>query len=681
MKVIKIPKDILRWRDAPITHPNSQDTIEWYREGLQAAIHGVTHRGYYYNPLVIWWLNFFVFPVPIVDKQGNYTSDFETSHPFFNNMDLYILNVTWAAMKERKNVALMGGRGLGKSYLWTSILLWKYILFPESSVIVSATSSHHTDEAWAKVQDCLGAFEKNHPMLAHKRLKDSNKLILSGEEYYVDGVKQTRGYQSKIEKIIYGDNPGATRGRRPDVQLVEEFAAFPSTGPGRLENCISQSTGSWKVMGGLNKCTVLYSGTGGTVNNDDAKNLFMDPKGYEVFPIYGWNGERPTGIFIPTHYKWAGTWEKTGNADTKKAEEEVDKLRLDQKDNPSKLTKFCQEFPKTLKEVFTKTGTNNFNQAKLAEQFVRFDFDESVRDATYRARLEWIKGKDGRIQGVKKVRDYEGPFEILEEPMKDDDGNHYKKLYVGGVDSIDQGNLDSVTKKGSKLALLIKKRIPDGSYFKSTQNVYVCKYVKRSDDPREDYENVLKATIWYNASLNVEYTKIGIISYFRDQKQYHRLMKRPTIALAKKDGDIFTNTNTNLVGTQATPNVIDHQDTKVAEYIEDYCHDIYFQDLVGQLIDYKREDRTDYDLVIAMGLAELADEEYQGVLAKPSISETKDFKSFGFYTDADGYKQYGIIPDKDDEIDFSKGTQTGITDTITWVDKDGQLKFDDYYGY
>lgn len=680
MKVIKIPKEILRWKVAPTTHPNSQDTIEWYREALQAAIHGVTYRGYFYNPLVIWWLNFFVFPVPIRNKFGEYTKDFEISHPFFNNMDLYILNVTWAAIKERKHVALMGGRGLGKSYLWTAVMLWKYILFPTSSVIVSATSSHHTDEAWSKVQDCLGAFEKNHPMLSHKRLKDSNKLIVSGEEYYTEGIKQTRGYQSKIEKIIYGDNPGATRGRRPDIQLIEEFAAFPSTGPGRLENCITQSTGSWKVMGGLTKCTVLYSGTGGTVNNDDAKNLFMDPIGYEVFPIYGWNKDRPTGLFIPSQYKWAGTWESDGNADIDAAIKEIDVLRDQQKENPSKLTKFCQEFPKTLKEVFTKTGTNNFNQAKLAEQFVRFDFDEDVRDAAYRASLEWIKSKDGRITGVKIVRDYEGPFEILEEPMKDDDGHHYNDLYVGGVDSIDQGNLDSVTKRGSKLALLIKKRIPDGKFFQSTQNIYVCKYVKRSDDPRTDYENVLKATILYNAKINVEYTKIGIISYFRDQKHYNKLMKRPTIATGSKDGERFK-AKSNLIGTQASADVIDHQDTKIAEYIEDYCHQIYFKDMVAQLIDYKREDRTEYDLVVAMGLCELADEEYLGILAKPAISETKDFKPFGYYYDSEGYKRYGIIPDKDAEIDFQKGVQTGITDTVTWVDQEGQLKFDDYYGY
>lgn len=680
LSVIKIPKEILRWQTAPNTHPNSQDTIDWYREGLQAAIHGVTYRGYFYNPLVIWWLNFFVFPVPIIGKDGKYTSDFETSHPFFSNMDLYILNVTWAAMKERKHVALMGGRGLGKSYLWTSILLWKYILFPESSVIVSATSSHHTDEAWVKVQDCLGAFEKNHPMLAHKRLKDSNKLILSGEEYTVDGIKQLRGYQSRIEKIIYGDNPGATRGRRPDIQLIEEFAAFPSTGPGRLENCISQSLGSWKVMGGLNKCTVLYSGTGGTVNNDDAKNLFMDPVANEVFPIYGWNTKRPTGIFIPTHYKWAGTWEKDGCPDIKTAEEIVDSERDDKRENPSKFTKYCQEFPKTLKEVFTKTGTNNFNQAKLAEQFVRFDYDEELKEATYRASLDWIKAKDGRITGVKIVRDYEGPFEIAEEPMKNEEGHHYKNLYVAGVDSIDQGNIDSVTTTGSKLAMLIKKRIPDGAYFKSTQNVYVCKYLKRSDDVREDYENILKATILYDAKVNVEYSKIGIVGYFRDQKQYHRLLKRPSIALGKKEKDSPIAANTNLIGTTTSTDVINHQDSKIAEYINDYCHDIVFQDLVGQLIDYKREDRTEYDLVIAMGLAELADEEFLGLIAKPAISETKDFKNFGYYYDSDGKKRFGIIPEKD-EVDFQKGEQTGISDTVTWVDKDGQLQFDDYYGY
>jgi hypothetical protein len=43
-------------------------------------------------------------------------------------------------------------------------------------------------------------------------------------------------------------------------------------------------------------------------------------------------------------------------------------------------------------------------------------------------------------------------------PDKEPDGSISNNLYVGGVDSIDQGQKDSLVKDGSKLACAIKKR-------------------------------------------------------------------------------------------------------------------------------------------------------------------------------------------------------------------------------
>jgi hypothetical protein len=78
------------------------------------------------------------------------------------------------------------------------------------------------------------------------------------------------------------------------------------------------------------------------------------------------------------------------------------------------------------------------------------------------------------------------------------------------VDSIDQGQKDSLVKDGSKLACAIKKRFSNNMFFQQPIRLL---YNERSDDVRWDYENVLKISMLYHARLNVEYTKINIIAF------------------------------------------------------------------------------------------------------------------------------------------------------------------------
>ena len=137
------------------------------------------------------------------------------------------------------------------------------------------------------------------------------------------------------------------------------------------------------------------------------------------------------------------------------------------------------------------------------------------------------------------------------------------------------GSSDSTSnKQRSSLACLIKKRIVGGEFFSQTSNLYVAKYIGRSPDVRDDYEATLKLSLYYNAKVNVEYTKIGIVSYFKEVKKFHMLLQRPYIALPS-GGDTGNNAflqqkRSNLIGTPATVNVIDHQDVKIKEYTNDY---------------------------------------------------------------------------------------------------------------
>jgi hypothetical protein len=689
-----IPKELLKWKEPLNVHPDSIDMEDFYSEIIRHSINGVWIDNEYFNPLFVYWLNIFVFPVYRLDEDGNPTEDFEPGHPFYCNIDRYIFDNIWKAMLNRKDASMMGGRGIGKSFIIGSIIDWKYRLFPNSHSIVSSSNEEMTNEAWRKVDECMEAIEKLHKPIKHKRIEGGNNdaLIQSGETIILsDGTSESRGYLSKIEKVLYGIKPGKTRGKRPDIQHIEEFAAFPpSHQKGALKRCIAESRGSWYVGGSIKKCTVLYTGTGGSVENDEAETIFLNPIAYEILPTYDWG--QTCGIFIPTHLKRSGTWEDTGCPDITLASEQVDIERKAAMGDPEKYTSLIQEFPKTLKEVFMRTGSNIFNQDKLATQRVRIVAEDNIIKPE-KGFLNWVKEESiHKIIGVKWDPSPNGDIEIIEHPhwiitQNEAEKNiKLKDLYVAGCDSIDQGNRDSSyatdNKKGSELAMLVKKRILDGSYFQSSSNIYVAKYKKRSNDVREDHDNALKLAVYYNSPVNIEYTKIGIVSHFRARGFYEMLMKRPTIAR----GDADPNKASALIGTQTSTAIIDHMDNKIKEYIDDYYDQMFFADQLEQLQNYTREDRTKFDLVIAMGLSELADEDKIGSLVKKN--EKKDgLEAFGYYTDENGYKKYGIIPNKNNDGDTKEGMLRRVQEEhlrkqreefdesggVRWLDTKGKL--------
>jgi hypothetical protein len=62
--------------------------------------------------------------------------------------------------------------------------------------------------------------------------------------------------------------------------------------------------------------------------------------------------------------------------------------------------------------------------------------------------------------------------------------------------------------------------------------------------------------------------------------------------------------------------MIDHQTDLIATYVEDYCHNIWFLEFLEQLSQYTDEGKGAYDIVAAMGMCEIADEELSNVLPR-----------------------------------------------------------------
>jgi ERCC4-related helicase len=70
--------------------------------------------------------------------------------------------------KLKEYAAIMGGRGIGKSFITDSVLAWYYMIFDKQEIIVSATSDPIVEEAWDKV-DTIKAIEKEYRGLSNTR--------------------------------------------------------------------------------------------------------------------------------------------------------------------------------------------------------------------------------------------------------------------------------------------------------------------------------------------------------------------------------------------------------------------------------------------------------------------------------------------------------------------------------
>jgi len=654
----KIPSKVFAGRYPPNLPRHSPILKEWYEEVADYCINGITIKGRYYNPLLYHWLNVFSLIAEQVDDKGNIVG-LNLSRPLYCSMDHYFLDYCWDAKKNGMHIAVLTGRGFGKTYLALNIIQREYTFFSESSSIISSHAGLQADTDWGYIKQSLNVLSKTHPEFKLKTIHNNDEIIMSGYKVATSNGEVIRGNQSEIRKVIYGKNPDATRSMRPNVQLVEEFGAFPGKGKGSLENVLFQSEGSTVIGGNYTKTFQILLGTGGSIDNDMARVIHSKPEIHNmiVVPDFG----KKTGLFIPTHYKYAGTWEKTGFPDIEKGlvEEKARREKLKREKMWKKLHQRQQEFPINYDEVFLRKGTNSFNQDKITTALTKI-YNKDVPEAK-RGMMREVRDNDNNVVGFDFVEG-QGNVYIIEEPQRDKSGAMIDNLYIAGLDSIDQGLDDSVSSESdsSHLVMLVKKRL--NNYFNDVMSsTYVAWYDGRSHRIIHDYEQIVMMLLWYNCKVNIEYSKIAIKIWMESKGYAHLLRERPRVSGSPK-----------YIGTTTALDVIKHQDILIGRYIDDYYDKIYIEPLLLQLRDYDQSDRRKFDFVVAMGLTELADEDmYDKKVERVNKSATENMTLFGYYRDRHGKKRYGKIPNKKHFV--LRPEERGI---ITYYDKDGNPHYD-----
>lgn len=622
--------------------------VDWWREEHRKCNDGVVFNNYRLTGDNYFFLNFYSMLIQDSTKKAGSGRDF--IHPSFWAAHYEWFHYIELAETFGYDCVGLKSRGVGFSEIGASLGVRPYTTVPYYSTLYIASYEPYLTGKGI-VQKCWNQLHwLNQNTEGGMRRVRSIDQDLHKKAAKLNAQREETGHQSQISGQVV-DKPDKLRGDRTERIIFEESGSNPS-----LLNTYAVSE-ALVIPNGERIGIRIVFGTGGDTETGEGRRtsvsglhglekLFLSPRTYGILPYrHNYNNTNTfveTGYFVPAWRTVKRALDERGVANEQAGKDYYIKTRrIPLQKDPIMYLKHCAEYCFTYEEALSSKGSNRFNQGKLADQRIEIEILKST-PLPVKGHLKWTYiPNTNKVNGVKFTPHVDGTVEITEEPIVDNNTMRaIKDLYVGGIDSIDVGADESIVgSDGSKFAIVIKKR----SYGLSG-NQYVCKYMDRPKDVREAYEKAMMILYWYGCVANLEATRVGLIAHFREKGMITYLMKRPKYAL---EGQSANRNLTSLIGTQASPKMIEYGLDLIRDYIEDYAHTMLFPEMVVQCIEYSDEMKGKYDIVAAMQMCEIGDQELMGIV--PKEEEPEEIGDVGYYRDEKGYKRWGVVPNKQED--------------------------------
>ena len=370
--------------------------------------------------------------------------------------------------------------------------------------------------------------------------------------------------------------------------------------------------------------------------------MFYDPVAFKGLPYkhnHTQSGEYVyTAFFIPAYTMHIASCDSRGVCNEIDAKIYYNSERVKKSGNAQNLLEYKSEYCFYPEEALIREGENRFDQVKISEQIANIELHKIV-ELPKKAKLNWKfnseLGTIDRSQMPEFVFDNNGRLEIIETPMQDDHGITYSNLYVAGIDSIDSDENSSTGQKDvSKFAIVILRR-----QIGLMEPKIVAVYHDRPKDVREAYDNAIKLLMWYNCKAVLESSRVSITTHFKNNNKLNYLFYRP-----KSTQSDIKKGNSKMIGVPATQTIIEHYLDLIEMFLNDYWYGINFLNILQELAKYSYENKRKFDLIAALGMALLGDEELMGKTPKTESRAKAEWQDIGYYTDEYGRKQFGVIP-------------------------------------
>ena len=563
----KIKKDPQRYRPIannghPDLNPDSVQYQEYWAQEMDRCVNGYKPKGmkkisgkYYF------YLNYYM----ILGNDGTSGNRKTLINPWYRAMDHEYFDTIETCKEEGKGMIVIKARDKGFSYMNSGAVAHEYTFFPFNDVGVAAGLQATADAFFDKVKKGLNGI---HPNFKHSVLKDTTDIMRSGyKQKNKDGKWEIGGYQSTIICRTM-DNPEVFKGERVSLMVFEEAGEFK-----KLKNAYMSSKACF-MDGDIQFGVPIVGGTGGDITK--ASKDFMDM-------YYSYDAYNLIPMFIPASRAYYGFFDINTGVENEKAA--IEKL-TEERDNIQKsgdndaYNLHVQNYPLTVEEAFLNTKSSRFDISLLNAQRSRILSSIDFRSQIQRGYLDWELGNE---EFAVKWRPHpDGPYRILAHPMTE-----FRFLDIGGVDSYDQDTAGASDSLGSAI---IYRRFANTDV---PSDYVIAEYTDRPPKKEDFWDGVLKLAVYYNAKMLVEYTKIGILDYFKRMNALKYLKEKPESA-----HNPGTKTR-NRYGVHMNKQVKSLLEDLIDDYIRENVEDIWFMDLIDELAVYGRQNT---DRAMAFGL-------------------------------------------------------------------------------
>lgn len=597
--------------------PRSKRWDAFWKEQYTRCKYGMTSHGYTITGDNYFFLNFYQLPVVDMDKaSGEGTNE---SFPVFFASQYMFFHYLQMCRVLHKNAALMKARSIGFSEINASLAARLYTTIKRSRTMITCFKDTYLNGTFSKLDHALTFINTNADGFFKPRLTDKALEKKSGYQVKIDGQFTDFGWRSVVIGIN-GSKPSNIRGDRVDLLIYDEAGSWPD-----LTTAVVQGQELCEVQG-VPRGIMLFGGTGGDFGPplEGLKKIYYNPKAFKILPFrHKWTQDGTTiesGFFLPYFLQSLNPEYMDSRGVCNQTE--YKKLLQEERNNllavPEDYLKKCAERCWNAEEAFTLEGQNKFNKMKIADQLAKIRLHKigprpqvGTIDYTYKSNKHSLENIDGFrwLLNSGKVQILEHPVwsdlykEQIEKQKKEaeEQGIDFEApvytemndLYVAGIDGIDIGaaQTSKETRDPSDFCIVIKRRA-----FGLNEPQYVAMYKDRPQNIREAYKIAMCMCRYYNCRINIEATRVGMITWARENKCLQYFMKRPRATLT----DIKYGT-TKQYGTPATKTIIEQQTDLIADYVEDYGHNIWFEDMLEQLNGYNDENKTKFDIIAALG--------------------------------------------------------------------------------
>ena len=646
--------------------PKSKRFNEFWKEQYKRCKYGMTVNGYTITGDNYFFLNFY--QLPLVDDSKASGDGLDEGFPTFFASQYTFFHYLQLCRVLHKHAALMKARSIGFSEINASLSARMYTIIRRSKVLITCHNDKFLNGTFSKVDHALTFLNtRTDGGMFKPRIIDKDLHKKSGFQRKVNGQFEDDGFLSDIN-AINGSNPKNIRGDRVDLLIYDEAGSWPG-----LTTAVVQGQELCEVQG-MPRGTMLFGGTGGDMGAplEGLKKIYYNPKAFKILPYrhnYTQDGTYiESGFFIPYFQQSLNPkfMDNRGVCNIEEYKKELQKERDNLLAVPEEYYKKCAERCWFAEEAFNLEGVNKFNKIKISEQLAEIRLhkrgprpENGYIDYYYKGNkhsienidgFKWIPNSNGKVRILEHpvwsdlyMEELQKQKERAEENGEDFEIPAYKEmndLYVAGIDGIDIGTnqTSKETKDPSDFCITIKRRA-----FGLSEPQYVAIYKDRPGNIREAYKIAMCLCRYYNCRINIEATRVGMVTWARENKCLNYFMKRPRATLTD-----VKNGTTKQYGTPATKQIIEQHTDLTADFVEDYCHTIWFEEMLDQLTSYNDENKGKFDIIAALGMTELADQELSGRQPTKVVKEDEsEFEDFGYWKDEKGIRHYGIIPKKE----------------------------------